>query len=367
MKFVFSFVCFFLPLTWNLSQMSMYTAHLQRNVREEEIRLNRQYDAILKEEKNIEKSLQQNEMKLFLEKEYFQLIMLQIQKDNYPEEDRIEKLNATYRMYHRLKAEEKRIDTIKKEKEQEIDENHKKKIKLESLQKWLFENGKDWRGFKNEGHPEPFKGIKGSKKLPIYGSMKADDKNHAFSCLSQMELDLTKSSTEWTRPVPSAYISAGTWQYPQGGQHLGVDFAAPMKSEVVAPANGIILYADAPVSSDNGYLGNWCGWPQGAGNSICMVCSVNEELYIVTFAHLSDEILVFPGQQVEQSALLAHSGNSGNSSGPHTHVEVFRCKTSLQSLVDYFVETSDFSFQNGWDQPATCSSYACRIRPETVF
>ena len=59
-----------------------------------------------------------------------------------------------------------------------------------------------------------------------------------------------------------------------------------MFSEVKAPANGIILYADAPVDSDNGYLQkSGVVGPAGGGNTICMICAVDEKLYGVSFAH----------------------------------------------------------------------------------
>lgn len=65
---------------------------------------------------------------------------------------------------------------------------------------------------------------------------------------------------------------------------------------------------------------------------------------------------------------MAHSGNSGNSTGPHTHVEVFELKQDLNSIIDYFRNSgADFSFGCGFNKPATCSDYACRIDPESVM
>lgn len=149
--------------------------------------------------------------------------------------------------------------------------------------------------------------------------------------------------------------------------HLGLDVAASMYSRVLAGANGIILYADNPVDSNCGYLGNYCGWPLGGGNTICMIAACQEKLYAVTYAHLSNEICVYPGQQVQQGDLLAYSGNSGNSTGPHTHIEVFDLHVSLSDAIEYFMQGADFSFGCGFDSPATSSNIATRLRPEEVF
>lgn len=110
------------------------------------------------------------------------------------------------------------------------------------------------------------------------------------------------------------------------------------------------------------------GWPNGGGNTICMVVAVNDRLYAISYAHLSNEIYVTSGQQVSQGTVIAKSGNSGNSTGPHTHVEVFELKQDLNSIVEYFRNSgADFSFGCGYSEAATCSGYACRIDPETVL
>ena len=180
--------------------------------------------------------------------------------------------------------------------------------------------------------------------------------------------EIDSYSSFWQNPVENGTISAGCWSYPDGGLHLGLDIASAMYSDVLAVANGIVLYAHAPVDSNNGYLGNWCGWPNGGGNTICMVVAVNDRLYAISYAHLSNEIYVTSGQQVSQGTVIAKSGDSGNSTGPHALVEVFEVKQDLNSIVEYFRNSgADFSFGCGYSEAATCSGYACRIDPETVL
>lgn len=221
--------------------------------------------------------------------------------------------------------------------------------------------------FKDSGEYDVHKTIQGNEQLPAYGAIHMEEYETNESCLVAGDYLIDSYSLNWSSVIENGTISAGTWTYPDGGIHLGLDIAANMFSEVKAPANGIILYADAPVDSDNGYLQNWCGWPAGGGNTICMICAVDGKLYGVSLAHLSNQIYVYPGQQVRQNDLLALSGNSGNSSGPHTHIEIFELKVSLEEAVEYFMQGADFSFGNGFDMPNTCSNIACRIRPENVL
>ena len=209
--------------------------------------------------------------------------------------------------------------------------------------------------------------ISGTEHLPDFGGYESWQQN-GMSCLVDGNYEIDSYSSFWQNPVENCTISAGCWSYPDGGLHLGLDIASAMYSDVLAVANGIVLYAHAPVDSNNGYLGNWCGWPNGGGNTICMVVAVNDRLYAISYAHLSNEIYVTSGQQVSQGTVIAKSGNSGNSTGPHTHVEVFELKQDLNSIVEYFRNSgADFSFGCGYSEAATCSGYACRIDPETVL
>ena len=181
-----------------------------------------------------------------------------------------------------------------------------------------------------------------------------------------------ESVSGFTFPVQGGSKSAGTWAYPGGGLHLGLDWAAPIGTTVVAPASGVILYAAAPVGSNTGYLGNWSGHPAGGGNTIEMLCNVNGTLYAVSFAHLSSNIYVSAGQTVSQGQTIALSGNSGNSSGAHTHVEVYNLGSmSVNDAVARFSSSADFAWGTGWAGTSTSceagKAAPCRERPEKFF
>lgn len=239
--------------------------------------------------------------------------------------------------------------------------------RLSNCQSRLFKRFSNLAQINESGKHNEDSMISGTEHLPDYGGYESWQQN-GMSCLVDGNYEIDSYSSFWQNPVENGTISAGCWSYPDGGLHLGLDIASAMYSDVLAVANGIVLYAHAPVDSNNGYLGNWCGWPNGGGNTICMVVAVNERLYAITYAHLSNEIYVTSGQQVSQGTVIAKSGNSGNSTGPHTHVEVFELKQDLNSIVEYFRNSgADFSFGCGYSEAATCSGYACRIDPETVL
>jgi murein DD-endopeptidase MepM/ murein hydrolase activator NlpD len=86
------------------------------------------------------------------------------------------------------------------------------------------------------------------------------------------------------------------------GYHTGVDYAVPVGTDVHAVADGKVTSA------------NW-----GAAYGQQLVTTVNGGWFI--YAHLS-ATLVKPGDVVKAGQVIAKSGNSGNSSGPHLHVEL---------------------------------------------
>lgn len=86
--------------------------------------------------------------------------------------------------------------------------------------------------------------------------------------------------------------------------HTGVDFATAIGTPVYATADGVV---NAATFSTGGY-----GY----------VVKVDHSLGFMTYyAHLS-KIVVQKGMFVKRGQLLAYSGNTGNSTGPHLHYEV---------------------------------------------
>jgi murein DD-endopeptidase MepM/ murein hydrolase activator NlpD len=86
--------------------------------------------------------------------------------------------------------------------------------------------------------------------------------------------------------------------------HSGVDFRAPRGEPVLSAGPGLVAQA---------------GWLPLTGNTV----TVNHPGQLITlYAHL-DEILVFPGQQVNAGAPVGLIGSTGRSTGPHLHWSVY--------------------------------------------
>lgn len=109
-------------------------------------------------------------------------------------------------------------------------------------------------------------------------------------------------------PVMGTLISGfGYRNHPVSGHskfHEGLDFACPIGTPIYASGNGIV---DISESGESGY-------------GICLNLN-HQNGYRTKYAHLS-KINVRHGQEVKRGQLLAYSGNTGLSTGPHLHYEV---------------------------------------------
>ena len=104
--------------------------------------------------------------------------------------------------------------------------------------------------------------------------------------------------------ITSYYRSSGA--YPTPG-HLGMDLAAPSGSPLLAPSDGRIK----TVNTSN--LGT--GW--GA------FVQLEDGRYTHTFGHLrSDKMRVSAGDDVSEGDVIAETGSTGWSTGPHLHWQV---------------------------------------------
>ena len=102
--------------------------------------------------------------------------------------------------------------------------------------------------------------------------------------------------------------------------HSGIDISTPIGTRVQAPADGLVVS---------------CGVKGGYGNAIV----VDHGYGVVTrYAHL-DRFNVRPGQRVKRGDVIAFVGNTGKSTAPHLHYEVWvndQVQNPIQFILDEF-------------------------------
>ncbi|MFW5658954.1 MAG: M23 family metallopeptidase [Bacteroidota bacterium] len=136
-------------------------------------------------------------------------------------------------------------------------------------------------------------------------------------------------STPSIRPVDGEIISGhGTRKHPiskQDKMHYGIDFMAKVGTPVKATATGYV--AEAGVKKN------------GRGKYIVIN---HGEGYKTRYSHLS-ELKVRRGQHIKRGDVIALSGNSGLSKGPHLHYEVLYKGESIDPI-DFFADLTPEQF-----------------------
>jgi murein DD-endopeptidase MepM/ murein hydrolase activator NlpD len=104
--------------------------------------------------------------------------------------------------------------------------------------------------------------------------------------------------------------------------HAGMDFSAPVGTEIYATGDGIVSRADADAS---GY-GNHVRITHGYG-------------YLTLYGHMS-RIKVRRGQKVKRGDVIGYVGNTGKSVGPHLHYEVHKNDQAVNPVNFYYNDLS---------------------------
>lgn len=89
--------------------------------------------------------------------------------------------------------------------------------------------------------------------------------------------------------------------------HNGIDIAVPVGTPIKAIADGIVV-----VAGPSGGYGYWVGISHGL---------VNGNKVSSEYGHLSKWVVGI-GQKVKQGQIIAYSGNTGYSQGPHLHLTI---------------------------------------------
>jgi len=121
----------------------------------------------------------------------------------------------------------------------------------------------------------------------------------AASSPSPVRSQVSTSGYIW--PAHGVLTSSFGWRW--GRLHEGIDIAVGNGTSVVAAASGTVIVA---------------GWMGGYGNLVV----VDHGNGVSTAYGHNTGVAVSVGQGVAQGQLIAYSGNTGNSTGPHIHFEI---------------------------------------------
>jgi murein DD-endopeptidase MepM/ murein hydrolase activator NlpD len=92
--------------------------------------------------------------------------------------------------------------------------------------------------------------------------------------------------------------------------HNGLDIAAPSGTPVKPVAPGTVIYS---------------GWKSGYGNTVILE---HDDGMKTVYAHHSSNS-VSTGESVDTSRVIAYSGSTGRSTGPHLHFEAWQGDTNI--------------------------------------
>jgi murein DD-endopeptidase MepM/ murein hydrolase activator NlpD len=109
--------------------------------------------------------------------------------------------------------------------------------------------------------------------------------------------------------------------------HTGIDMKAPLKTPVRAPADGIVEFA---------------GVHKKSGYGVLLILDHNYG-FKTMYGHLY-KCNVNTGDFVKKGDIIAYTGNSGLSSGPHLHYEIRYLQVSLNPV--YFIKWNLKNFDN---------------------
>lgn len=112
----------------------------------------------------------------------------------------------------------------------------------------------------------------------------------------------------WLKPVLGGVVTDvfGNRANPVTGKeenHKGLDIGVPLESEAKAVKSGVVL----DTGNSQSY-GNWIKYQTYDG-------------YVILYAHLTS-VAVEKNQEIKQGDVLAYTGSTGNSTGPHLHYEI---------------------------------------------
>lgn len=128
-----------------------------------------------------------------------------------------------------------------------------------------------------------------------------------FTFSSAISVNASSQSNNWSWPTYVHSIKSDWPNYSSGSYHAGTDFPVPLNTPVYSTCDGEVV---AVTSLTTSY-----------GKHIKIRATVNGSTVYIRYCHLNS-FAVNVGDKVTSGQLIAYSGSTGNSTGPHLHYEV---------------------------------------------
>ena len=148
--------------------------------------------------------------------------------------------------------------------------------------------------------------------------------NGTLNCYSKDVSKPTTSGGDWV--VPAEAICTSPYGDRGGRLHAGIDLANDIGTPVVAPTDITITH-----------VGNEAG---GYGNVIVAKADDGSD-YVFRFGHLDGLNNRKAGDKVAKGELIAPMGNSGGSTGPHLHFEIYNAGTGTNPYASSGAPSND--------------------------
>lgn len=143
-----------------------------------------------------------------------------------------------------------------------------------------------------------------AKPVMVATTKKANTSTGTKSTSTKMSYQHVPINISFIRPVSGTITSRfGSISRVRSGAHKGLDIAAPKGTKIAAAASGTVIF-----SGDSGALGELIIISHGNG--------------IETYYGHCSKLYAKVGQYVEQGEVIAAVGSTGNSTGPHLHLEI---------------------------------------------
>lgn len=148
--------------------------------------------------------------------------------------------------------------------------------------------------------------LEAQKTLNDLRRLGCGENEEARACYDR--LNTLPVDTQFWRPTNTGVITSyfGPRTYPYVGFHYGIDIGIPIGTPVYAIAAG-------KVASFN----YW----NGTGYVVYVYHNINGVKYTSVYEHL-DRYNTYVGAIVDKNTVIAFSGNTGNSTGPHLHLSI---------------------------------------------